>query len=588
VTDARNARTAVRVLERSGPSGVRVARQAVRVLVRPDPLGLRVARQSIRAAIQGPGDARITRQVVRVGITGTPGDVWVARVVTRVAYGQLSASAAFYFVAAAQNTQTGSGTTSMRFTPGATGFKLYPDGASAAVFFYGQAKTLVNYHSSGSARITFLAKAKIHFLTEGFAVEILPNPFGGWIDVTCDLRSIDVDRGRSTYLDAFAAASLTLVFANFDGAYSPFNPAGLWSADPRFSTGIPVRVRALTSGSTTLVLFTGTTDSVADEWPNIVDAMATVQATDGMKLLARKTNLPLPKNADGTDQLVGAYEFAGTRINRFADDAGWTGPRSIEAGLVHLTGTDMAGTAIDNMRQVGEAEWGWLFIDQDGTLVFYQRDIVLRRTRMTTVQWTFADVDDPLHPDWICYRDPVVMTDESKIVNDANIQVPSTLPGQPPFPDAPATPKVSTRNVEAGDAASAAHYGPRSWTRTDLPLVFADEARGTAQTVVTWYAYDDKRIERLTFSALDGAYARVAATQVQIGDRIRFIRHYPGGFLLDTELLVQGMHHTVTPAGDAELMPQAWDVELSLERAINLTGACKWDSGQWDRCRWTI
>src|SRR5436190_1310954 len=236
---------------------------------------------------------------------------------------------------------------------------------------------------------------------------------GSWVDVTCDVRSINTDRGRSSYLEANTAGTMDLVLANFQGLYSGWNPYGLWANANPYRTNLPIQI-VVVQHATTYPLFTGTTDSVIDTWPGTVDAQAEVQATDGMKLLTRHTGNPRA--------LVGDNELTGARINRLADDGAWTGARAIDAGTVALQPTDLSGVTLDVMRLIGETEWGVLYVDRSGTLVFRQRDAVQTDPRQVNVQWTLTD-DDVSVPG-ICYSDIVLPVSDDHVVNVAQITPP--------------------------------------------------------------------------------------------------------------------------------------------------------------------
>ena len=268
--------------------------------------------------------------------------------------------------------------------------------------------------------------------TPGMFLEMWQQSPPAWIPApTCDVRNISIQRGRATYLDSFAAGSLNADLASFSGAWNAWNPNAVWQRLGGGPTSVPVRVRLVLAAldengnllnSFTATFFTGTIDKVIDHWPNIVDAVASIQATDGFKNLARHNG--------GARTPVGAGELTGQRINRLADDAAWpstgTGwlpsPRRIDAGLTHVQATDLSGVTLDLMRTIGESEWGWLYMDVDDCLVFRQRDTFVNDTRMTNVQWTFIDTDTGFEgSSHVCYQDLALAVDEDTIINVAQI-----------------------------------------------------------------------------------------------------------------------------------------------------------------------
>lgn len=444
--------------------------------------------------------------------------------------------------------------------------------------------------------------------TIGMVLEMWQVSPGAWIpQPTCDVRNISIQRGRATYLDSFAAGSLNADLASFDGAWNAWNPSAVWQRLGGGPTSVPVRVRVVlvalddhgnVVSTFTSTFFTGTIDKIIDHWPNIVDAVASIQATDGFKNLARHNGGPRTP--------VGAGELTGQRINRLADDAGWPStasgwlpvPRRIDAGLTHVQATDMSGTTIDLMRTVGESEWGWLFMDVDDSLVFRQRDTFVNDPRMTNVQWTFTDSDIGFEGiSHVCYQDLALAVDEDTIINVAQITPPGHVMSS------------------ASDATSVGRYGPRTWTRTDLPINDDTEAAATAQVVVLEYKDNSQRIESVTFEAMNHGSSHLrCATGVRINDRIRIVRHFPGdptstdpnarpSYLLDAELIVQGIDHQIEAQGKSVNIPGqpeagvpgSWTVTLRTATARLVRNYGKWDAipgspatAGWDVSKWSL
>ena len=390
-------------------------------------------------------------------------------------------------------------------------------------------------------------------------VVLIPDAAGNLFDVACDVRSVDVTAGRSSYVQAFSAATAQLEFANPDGRYSTWPPNSVWqAAGGGWVTGVPVKIGVAWQGAVAW-RFAGTTDSVSDSWPSFADARAVVAATDGFKDLSRHAGVAVAP--------VGAGEKSGARINRYADDAAWGGPRAVDVGLVALQAVDMSGITLDNMRKVGESEWGWLYVAADGTLTFRQRDAYTTDPRMATVQFTFTDTHAL---PGACYSDATVLAaDDSTIVNVATV----TPPGH----------ATSTFT----NPASVAHYGPRTWSRTDLPINLDVDALALAQAVVTTYQADVERIDAVTLDAAAHADAWPAAWDCRINDRVRFVRTQPGGHQIDAELLVQGRHDHLEPAG-VDCALAVWSVTLQTAGASLVVGLADWDVGGWDLDKWGV
>jgi len=379
------------------------------------------------------------------------------------------------------------------------------------------------------------------------------------VDVTPDVRQLATNRGRSKQMDAFSAGTASVALQDFDDRYNAWNPAGIWSADTQHRTHIPLRVRALTTNRTDY-LFSGTTDAVEDSWPGTVDARTEVQATDAFKSLARQT-LPVVVG-------VGAGELGGARIGRLLDAAAYSGTRDLNAGAAHFAATTMGDIALDLIDQIREGEAGAFYIAGDGTATFRDQGALATDPRMASVQWTFVDRDeDAVNATYTCYSELTLETNDEQIVNKASV----TRPGG------------SAQVFQ--DASSVAWYGPRTYTVTDIP--FADDvaALTLAQIAVQLGANNEQRIDAIIFYPLHQANGVNVATGLRLMDRIRLLRHTPGGNTIDSELLVQSISHDVA-GGGADQRAGTWRVTVGTASASLTRGAALWDRGQWDADKW--
>lgn len=380
----------------------------------------------------------------------------------------------------------------------------------------------------------------------------------GRVDVACDWRSIAVTRGRSDYLDAMAAGGLQLVLDNPAGAYSPWPPGSMWNVDG-YLTSTPIAVAVVIDGAP-FPLFTGSTDRIVDAWPSFIDATATVEATDGFKALAR--NKPSGVAAP-------PVERSGARVGRILDLNNWTAPRAIDVGLVNVAAQDLsAASLLDSARTVDEAEWGAWYVAADGAATFRQRDAVQTDPRMTAVQAWFVDEHDPTRPGAICYSELRLAADDQRIVNTAIVQ------------------RAGKADVSASDAASIAHFKPRTLTLSGSLIVEDAEALNLAQVIVLREKSDDQRVEAVVFSADEPAAAAVAA-RLRLLDRIGVVRHFPGGWVLECELLVEGIAHDLAPYGDDRRIG-TWNVTLSTSTALSISSFGRWDEATWDDNQWGV
>jgi hypothetical protein len=104
-----------------------------------------------------------------------------------------------------------------------------------------------------------------------------------WTDVSADVRSCSMNRGRSSELDAFNAGSCQITLANADRRFDPEHTAGPYYG--KLTPGRPIRIRATPpSGSATGIFF-----GFVDQWNQLYnypnDAIAVVTASDAFKVM---------------------------------------------------------------------------------------------------------------------------------------------------------------------------------------------------------------------------------------------------------------------------------------------------------------
>jgi hypothetical protein len=394
-----------------------------------------------------------------------------------------------------------------------------------------------------------------------FVIEVLLNSV--WTDITCDVRTLRINTGRSKLLDAFTAATMALDLANFEDQYNAWNSHGIWAQNGVFRTGVPIRVRLEQFGDAA-TLFTGTTDAVTDSWPGAgADALTNVQATDAFKGLARMRPVKL-----GTP--AGAGELSGARVNRILDAAGFTDARAVSLGLSAWQGTILDGVALDLINEVGEGEFGSVYVDGTGALTFLDRNAVSTNPRMANVQWRFLDFDDnPALNDWTCYSDLKLQAADDQVINQANVTATGLTP-------------VQIQN----DATSQGWYDVRSYTKT-LPLNTLADANQLALNVVQQLSYNERRVDGLTFYPLFTHNGNRVASHMRLLDRIRVVRTGKGGAQIDAELFVQGIEHEITGGGLGDT-PAAWTVNITTTSADLVHDAAPWDAANWEEGVWGV
>ena len=265
-------------------------------------------------------------------------------------------------------------------------------------------------------------------------------------DISCNVISTTINRGRDAPLERFRPSSCTVVIDDPDGLYSPWRTIGDPAPYSTVGPGIGLIVWA-SSGSVSWPRFAGIVDTIDDTFPDVgARHEVTFHAFDYSSVLAA---------FDGLEQTAaGASVTAGPRLTRITTNAGYQYPTLFDTGTVALQATTLAKGALGETGRVTDTELGALFCTRDGTLRFYDRNGLVTEGAFTDVQAVFGD-DDPE----ICYTDITLATNLDKIKNNVSIS------------------NVGGSAVTVQDLTSVGLYGRRTWQRMDL--IHSDPAEST-------------------------------------------------------------------------------------------------------------
>ena len=180
-------------------------------------------------------------------------------------------------------------------------------------------------------------------------------------DVSDDVRSVSVRRGRSRELTAFTAGQASVVLDNRDRLYDP--TAGT-AVSPYAPSILPRKALSIEVGGQ--ALFTGIVEDWDLQFSLDKDAVTIAKGTDGFTLLAGETITAGTATAQGS----------GARVSDILDDVDWPiARRRIDTGVASL-GADVIAentTALSYLQTIDVSEGGALFIAKDGSLEFLER-----------------------------------------------------------------------------------------------------------------------------------------------------------------------------------------------------------------------
>jgi hypothetical protein len=327
------------------------------------------------------------------------------------------------------------------------------------------------------------------------------------VDITSDIFSVTVRRGKSRWLDDIQAGTCNISVENRDRDYDPTG-GGTYSTDI-----VPGKRLVIKTGSTTI--FTGGIDDWNLNFTIDGDATATAVASDYLTLLGR-TKL---------DSFTATSQLSGARLEAILDRSEVDFPvadRDIDAGVTTLqadtvsAGTDVATSA----KLVERTEGGRLFVSADGKLTFKNRRTAIPSTATATFDDTGSNIP---------YSNIGIQVGSELLYNRATV----------------------TRNggtVQSADnATSQDAYGIRTLDYTGLLFTADSDSQDFADFLVSRYGTPRARIELLEVNL-----ARLNASQantvvgLELGDVVRVIYSPPGGgSAIDQSGVVDKIEHTV-------------------------------------------
>lgn len=223
-----------------------------------------------------------------------------------------------------------------------------------------------------------------------------------WEDVSADIMSISIRRGRQYEMSRFEAGTAVIRLKNTSGNYWPNNIAGAFYPDIKPYKRFQIR-KTYGDPAVSYTLFTGFVEQWKPGWVlhPITGAYMDVSLVDLFRSLSR-----LETDADGYPQ-----ELTGTRVSRVLTALDWTGS-DIDAGEVQCAAinaippaVEYMVNALEHLQSVAELENGQLYVAADGDVQFEDR--YHRMTDHITPVATFGDGvgDMPIYSYDLSYDD---------------------------------------------------------------------------------------------------------------------------------------------------------------------------------------
>jgi hypothetical protein len=338
------------------------------------------------------------------------------------------------------------------------------------------------------------------------------------VDVSNVIDSIKTHRGRTALTDIFQTGTMSLRIIDQNGDFNPMNPAS-----PYYNLLTPMRKVTITASyeGTTYPIFAGYITSYDTTTPRDVGEVVytTIQAVDGFRLFQ---NAQITTVASAT-----AGQTSGTRIDKILDAINWpVAMRDINAGQTTLQADPgTLRTSLGAMQLVTSTEYGSLFMDGFGNVVFHDRGITSSSVAGTPVDFS----DDGTG---ISYNNAVWKLDDTLVFNKATI----TRTG--------GTPQVAF-NQDSIDK-----YFVHSFQEQNLLMQTDAEALDNARAFVASRQETSIRCDAVTLDLYTDNYDAgiLAALDLDFFDPVTVTTTQPGSSTLTKTLQVFGISHDVRPS----------------------------------------
>ena len=347
-----------------------------------------------------------------------------------------------------------------------------------------------------------------------YKVEVLFSGDVAYTDVTTNIVSIDIQRGRSTETDLFQAGSASIALRNNSREFDPLNTAGTYFG--KIVPRIPVKVSA---GATQI--FTGYIYDLDFEYqpPSGGRDVSVVQMNciDAFSVLGEQFLSAFTPTSQGS----------GARVTAVLDRSEVSFPaalRDIRTGSSTL-GTQLVAAqtnVLDYLQQIAASEQGFLFVAGDGKLTFLGRNDVVS----VTTSMTFADDGTNTK-----YQTFAVAYGAELLYNRV------------------VTTRSAGSTFTATDATSIAKYLTKTLTLDDLLVSTDAQAQNIGTNLLAKYKEPELRFSEVStvIEANTAAFTNVVA--LEIGKTVSVKKSYLTGApaSVTRTCVVQGLSHRITP-----------------------------------------
>lgn len=283
------------------------------------------------------------------------------------------------------------------------------------------------------------------------------------VDVSCDVTSVDVNRGRTRLWDAMQAATASVQINVGHGAGQPHTRGPIGAS----------MVIDVAYGSVRRHLFTGSVQLRQLE-STPAGTILSLDCVDAFEYLARQNRVGAV-----TDSPVGGGETITDRIDRWLDLVAWSSPRALDTTSDTCPVLVIDGNVLTEIQNTAASDGGDFYIDGAGTATF--KSFAWRNT-VRAVAAVFSDQNTN---DWVPYSAASLRDDLDEIQNRVSgvRRKPPTTGATDPLPRT------------ASNSSSIATFGARGDSYHDLELETDDQVANRVAKVVQVAAQSSSRFD---------------------------------------------------------------------------------------------
>jgi hypothetical protein len=333
------------------------------------------------------------------------------------------------------------------------------------------------------------------------------------VDLTPNVRSITINRGRDIQADTYIAGTAVVRITDPDSYFNPQN-----TASPYYGYLVPLRKVRISATTATAqeFLFSGYTTEYRYTYDQAEQmGYVDIYIADAFRLfnLAQITTV-----ADS-----GAGQATGTRIGKILDQVDFpSNMRTIATGQSNcIADPATLRTSLNAVKNAEFSEQGAFFINGSGTAVFKSRNEVASSISGTPIE--FNQTGD------IPYKNLVFAFDDKLIINQAQMT------------------RVGGTAQFAQNTDSIAKYFPHQYSAQDLVIDTDANALNIAATYVATRAETTIRIDQMLVDLLDPAVPTDTMIGLDYFDNVRISNNQPDGSTIVKTLQVQGLSWNISP-----------------------------------------